>query len=120
MQEYAQGQRIRAKTYVETEIPLGRLEYTFVHEDAPGERITIPYNVTSPPENGKIEVVLDGQVLPGQATGVYRLESVKAYYPDSHEPAEAITEEVRNLAQFRIGLRSDYPPRASGWEYDPE
>lgn len=48
------------------------------------------------------------------------MESVKAYYPDSNEPAEAITEEVRSLAEFRIGLRSDYPPRASGWEYDPE
>jgi hypothetical protein len=120
MREYAQGQRIRAKTYVETKIPIGRLEYTFVHEDAPGERLTIPYNVTSPPEDGKIEVVLDGQILPGQATGVYRLDSVKAYYPDTNEPAEAITEEMRNIAEFRIGLRSDYPPRANGWEYDPE
>src|SRR5919202_1817809 len=120
MREYAQGQRIRAKTYVETEIPIVRLEYTFVHEDAPGERITIPYNVTSAPERGKMEVLLDGQVPFGQATGVYRLESVKAYYPDSSEPAEAVTEEVRSLAAFRVGLRSDHPPRASGWEYDPE
>jgi hypothetical protein len=120
MREYTQGQRIRVKTYIETEIPIVRLEYTFVHEDAPGERVTIPCNVTSAPEDGKIEVVLDGQILPGQATGVYRLESVKAYYPDTNEPVEAITEEVRSLAEFRIGLRSDYPPRASGWEYDPE
>jgi hypothetical protein len=120
MREYAQGQRIKAKTYVETEIPIALLEYTFVHEDAPGERITIPYGVTSSPEGGKMEVLLDGQIPLGQATGVYRLESVKAYYPDSNEPAEAITEEVRRLAEFHIGLRSDYPPRASGWEYDPE
>jgi hypothetical protein len=120
MRGYAQGQRIRVKTYVETEIPIARLEYTFVHEDAPGERITIPYGVTSSPEGGKVEVLLDGQIPLGQATGVYRLESVKAYYSDSNEPAEAITEEVRRLAEFRIGLRSDYPPRASGWEYDPE
>jgi hypothetical protein len=120
MREYAQGQRIRAKTYVETEIPIARLEYTFVHEDAPGERMTIPYGVTSSPEGGKVEVLLNGQIPLGQATGIYRLESVKAYYPDSNEPAEAITEEVRTLAEFRIGLRSDYPPRASGWEYDPE
>jgi len=120
MREYAQGQRIRVKTYVETKIPIARLEYTFVHEDAPGERITIPYSVTSSPEGGKVEVFLNGQIPFGQATGVYRLESVKAYYPNTEEPAEAITEEVRSLAEFRIGLRSDYPPRASGWEYDPE
>jgi len=67
MREYMQGQRIRAKTYVETEIPLSRLEYEFVHEDAPGERITIPHQVTSPPENGTIEVVLDGEIPFGQA-----------------------------------------------------
>ena len=119
MREYMQGQRIRAKTYVETEIPLSRLEYEFVHEDAPGERITIPHQVTSPPENGTIEVVLDGEIPFGQATGVYRLQSVKAYYPDTAEAMEAVTEELRGRAEFRIGLRSDYPPRASGWEYDP-
>jgi len=50
---------------------------------------------------------------------VYRLQSVKAYYPDAAEPVEAITEELRGRAEFRVGLRSDYPPRASGWEYDP-
>ena len=120
MREYVQGQRIRVRTNVGTEIPIRRLEYTFVHEDAPGERITIPYNVTSPPTDGKVEVFLDGEIPIGQATGVYRLESVKAYYPDTDEPVEAITEEVRSLAEFRVGLRSDYPPRASRWEYDPE
>ena len=120
MREYVQGQRIRVKTHVETEIPLRRLEYEFVHENAPGERITIPHQVTSPPEDGTIEVVLEGEVPSGQATGVYRLQSVKAYYPDTTEPVEAITEELRGHAEFRVGLRSDYPPRASGWEYDPE
>ena len=120
MREYVQGQRIRVKTNVETEIPLRRLEYTFVHEDAPGERVTIPHDVTSPPEDGKVEVFLDGEIPFGQATGVYRLESVKAYYPDTAEPVEAVTEELRSRAEFRVGLRSDYPPRASGWEYDPE
>jgi hypothetical protein len=120
MREYVQGQRIRVRTNVETEIPLSRLEYTFAHEDAPGERITIPTNVASAPERGKVEVILKGEIPPGQATGVYRLESVKAYYPDAAEPVEAVTEELRSRAEFRIGLRSDYPPRASGWEYDPE
>jgi hypothetical protein len=120
MREYVQGQRLRAKTEIETEIPIRRLEYTFVHEDAPGEQVTIPYNVTSSPTDGKIEVVLDGEISPGQATGVYRLESVKAYYPGASESVETITEEVRRLAEFRVGLRSDYSPRASGWEYDPE
>jgi hypothetical protein len=120
MREYVQGQRIRVRTNVETEIPLSRLEYTFAHEDAPGERITIPTNVASAPERGKIEVILEGEIPPGQATGVYRLESVKAYYPDAAEPVEAVTEELRSRAEFRVGLRSDYPPRASGWEYDPE
>jgi hypothetical protein len=120
MREYVQGQRIRVRTNVETEIPLSRLEYTFAHEDAPGERITIPTNVASAPERGKIEVILEGEIPPGQATGVYRLESVKAYYPDAAEHVEAVTEELRSRAEFRVGLRSDYPPRASGWEYDPE
>jgi hypothetical protein len=120
MRDYVQGQKIRVKTDVETEIPLRRLEYEFVHEDAPGERITIPHQVTSPPENGTIEVLLEGEIPSGQATGVYRLQSVKAYYPDAAEPVEAITEELRGRAEFRVGLRSDYPPRASGWEYDPE
>jgi hypothetical protein len=120
MREYVQGQRIRVRTNVETEIPLSRLEYTFAHEDAPGERITILTNVASAPERGKVEVILEGEIPPGQATGVYRLESVKAYYPDAAEPVEAVTEELRSRAEFRVGLRSDYPPRASGWEYDPE
>ena len=120
MRDYVQGQRIRVKTDVETEIPLRRLEYEFVHEDAPGERIIIPHQVTSPPENGTIEVLLEGEIPSGQATGVYRLQSVRAYYPDAAEPVEAITEELRSRAEFRVGLRSDYPPRASGWEYDPE
>lgn len=53
------GQRIRAKTNLEPEIPVGRLEYVFVHEDAPGEKVTIPHYVTSPPEGGKVEVFLD-------------------------------------------------------------
>jgi hypothetical protein len=120
MREYVQGQRIRVRTNVETEISLSRLEYTFAHEAAPGERITIPTNVASAPERGKVEVILEGEIPPGQATGVYRLESVKAYYPDAAEPVEAVTEELRSRAEFRVGLRSDYPPRASGWEYDPE
>ena len=75
MREYVQEQRIRAKTNLETEIPAGRLEYVFVHEDAPGEKVTIPQYVTSPPEGGKVEVFLDGEIPSGQATGVYRLES---------------------------------------------
>ena len=120
MQEYVQGQRIRARTNVETKVPLSRLEYVFVHEDAPGERIIIPTSVASAPEGGRVEVVLEGEIPSGQATGVYRLESVRAYYPDSAEPVEAATEELKSRAEFRVGLRSDYPPRASGWEYDPE
>jgi hypothetical protein len=120
MREYVQGQRIRVRTNVETKIPLSRLEYTFAHEDAPGERITIPTNAASAPKRGKVEIILEGEIPPGQATGVYRLESVKAYYPDAAEPVEAVTEELRSRAEFRVGLRSDYPPRVSGWEYDPE
>src|SRR3954467_5254746 len=69
MREYVQGQRLKAKTEIETKIPIRRLEYTFVHEDAPDEQITIPYNVTSSPTDGKIEIVLDGEIPSGQATG---------------------------------------------------
>ena len=120
MREYVQGQRIRVKTNLETEFPVRRVEYIFVHQDAPGERITVPADVASPPDGGKLEVILDGEVPQGQAPGEYRLESVRAYPADAGEPMEAITEEIRNEAKFRIVLRSDKPPRASGWEYDPE
>jgi hypothetical protein len=120
MREYVQGQRIRVKTNLETEFPVRRVEYTFVHQDAPGERITVPADVASPPDGGKLEVILDGEVPQGQAPGEYRLESVRAYPADAGEPMEAITEEIRNEAEFRLVLRSDKPPRASGWEYDPE
>ena len=120
MREYAQGQRIRAKTNLETDFPIRRVEYTFVHQDAPGERMTVPADVTSTPEGGKVEVILNGEVPQGQAPGAYRLGSVRAYPADAGEPMEAITEDIRNQAEFRIVLRSDKPPRASGWEYDPE
>ena len=120
MREYVQGQRIRVRTNLETEFPIRRVEYTLVHQDAPGERITVPADVTPQPDGGKVEVILNGEVPQGQAPGEYRLESVRAYPADAGEPMEAITEEIRNEAKFRIVLRSDKPPRASGWEYDPE
>ena len=118
MREYVQGQRLQVKTNVEVEYPLRRLEYTFVHEDAPGETITISYEV-NPSSVGTVEVLLDQEIPPGQAPGVYRLRSVLAYPADAGEPLEVMAEEIRTAAEFRIVLRSDKPPRASGWEYDP-
>ncbi len=118
MREYVQGQRMRAKTSVETEFPLRRLEYTFAHEDAPGETMTISHEVT-PPSEGSIEVLLNQEIPRGQALGVYRLGSVIAYPADAGEPVEVVTEEIRNDTAFRVVLRSDKPPHASGWEYEP-
>ncbi len=118
MREYVQGQRLQVKTNVEVAYPLRRLEYTFVHEDAPGETITVSYEV-NPSSVGTIEVLLDQEIPPGQAPGVYRLRSVLAYPADAGEPLEVMAEEIRTAAEFRIVLRSDKPPRASGWEYDP-
>jgi hypothetical protein len=118
MREYVQGQRLQVKTNVEVEYPLRRLEYTFVHEDAPGETITVSYEV-NPSSVGTVEVLLDQEIPPGQAPGVYRLRSVLAYPADAGEPLEVMAEEIRTAAEFRIVLRSDKPPRASGWEYDP-
>ena len=118
MREYVQGQRLQVRTNVEVEYPLRRLEYTFVHEDAPGERITVSYDV-NPSSVGTIEVLLVDEIPPGQAPGVYRLRSVLAYPADAGEALEVMAEEIRNAAEFRIVLRSEKPPRASGWEYDP-
>jgi hypothetical protein len=118
MREYVQGQRLQVKTNVEVEYPLRRLEYSFVHEDAPGETITVSYEV-NPSSVGTAEVLLDQEIPPGQAPGVYRLRSVLAYPADAGEPLEVMAEEIRNAAEFRIVLRSDKPPRARGWEYDP-
>mgnify|MGYP003581245076 CR=1 FL=1 len=61
MREYVQGQRIRVRTNLETEFPVRRVEYIFVHQDAPGERIIVPADVTSLPDGGKVEVILDGE-----------------------------------------------------------
>ncbi len=68
---------------------------------------------------GTVEVVRDQEISPGQALGVYRSRSVLAYPADAGEPLEVMIEEIRNAAEFRIVLRFDKPPRASGWEYDP-
>ena len=120
MREYVQGGQIQAKTNIETEFPIRRIEYTFVHADAPGERLTATYSVASSPSEGRVEVFLDEEVPQGQAPGVYRLQSVRVYPADAREPIEAVSEDIRNEAEFRIVLRSDKPPRATGWEYDPE
>ena len=67
MREYVQGQRLQVKTKVEVEYPLRRLEYIFVHEDAPGETITISYEV-NPSSVGSVEVLLD-QEIPRTSSG---------------------------------------------------
>ncbi len=61
MREYVQGQRLQVKTNVEVEYLLRRLEYTFVHEDAPGETITISYEV-NPSSVGTVKVLFDQEI----------------------------------------------------------
>ena len=80
--------------------------------------MTVSYEV-NPSSVGTVEILLDQEIPLGQAPGVYRLRAVLAYPADAGEPVEVMAEEIRDAAEFRIVLRSDKPPRASGWEYDP-